>query len=346
MIKHSLNSNRAGFTLVEILVTSSLFTVIMLSSMALMERDANLSKSTLSLAALEDRSGQMLHKIEREMADALISSPTAILATALVPGTSSEAVVSSTLGFPEQGFLMLSRGTADFEIVSYDSLGPGIDRFSGLTRGLACTPPATHDINMEIVWAGLAEPIADQTAPPASSFDGIALEEGTGVFFRGAGAGISFRVPVDPAGGTSYLSGEDIQWGSSVANVPILSGWNAIEFVPTSSFTEASTGDDINKDGDVLDTFDIGQLRRRSWDTNNPGGTMDDLGLGPSAILQEQCQWGSDLDNDGFEDPIFLWNEETRTLHIRLFLVGRSVKDLPIVRRVESVLFLRNENAL
>jgi len=346
MIKHSNNSNRAGFTLVEILVTGSLFTVIMLSSMALMERDATLSESTLSLAALEDRSGQMLHKIEREMADALISAPTAVLATPLLPSTTSEAIVSSTLGFPEQGFLMLSRGTADYEIASYDSLGPGIDRFSALTRGLACTDDSSHSINMEIVWAGLAEAIADQTTPPASSFDGIALEEGTGVFFRGSGTGISFRVPVDPAGGTNYLSGEDIQWGSVVGNVPLLSGWSSIEFVPNTTFDETTTGDDINNDGDTLDSFDVGQLRRKSWDTNNPGGIVDDLGLGPTAILQERCSWGSDLDNDGFEDPIFLWNEQTRTLHIRLFLIGRSVRDLPIVRRVESVLFLRNENAL
>jgi hypothetical protein len=199
---------------------------------------------------------------------------------------------------------------------------------------------------MEILWAGLAEPIAEQFAPPAESFDGIALEEGVGVFFRGAGAGVSYRVPVDPAGGTDYLNGEDIQWGSVVGGVPLLSGWSAIEYVPVTSFTEAETGDDVNNDGDTLDTFDVGQLRRRVWDTNAPGGPVDDLGLGPTAILQEQCNWGSDLDGDGFEDPMFLWNESARTLHIRLFLVGRSVKDIPIVRRVDSVIFLRNENGL
>ena len=338
--------SRAGFTLIELMVTTTLFSVIMLSSMALMERDADLSQSTLSLAALEDRSGQMLHSIEREMADALISTPTAILATGLTPTTTNEAVVSSTLGFPEQGFLMLSRGTAEFEVAQYDSLGPGLDRFSNLIRAQACTTSTSHDINMEIVWAGLAEPIDEQTAPPASAFDGIAFEEGVGVFFRGAGTGISFRVPIDPTGGTNFLSGEDIQWGATIAGNQTLTGWSAIEFVPTSTFNEADTGDDINNDGDFVDSFDIGQLRRRSWDTANPGGIVEDLGLGPSAILQESCNWGSDLDNDGFEDPIFLWNSETRTLHTRLFLIGRSVKDLPIVRRVESVLFLRNENAL
>ena len=65
MKQYANKTTRAGFTMVEILVTGTLFTVIMLSSMALMERDAHLSESTLSLAALEDRSGQMLHRIDR-----------------------------------------------------------------------------------------------------------------------------------------------------------------------------------------------------------------------------------------------------------------------------------------
>ena len=50
--------------------------------------------------------------------------------------------------------------------------------------------------------------------------------------------------------------------------------------------------------------------------------------------------------SDGFEDPIFLWDEDARTLHLRLFIVGRTERDIPIVRRIESVMFLRNENFL
>lgn len=331
------------------MVTSALFSVVLLSSMALMERDLTLSQSTLTLSALEDRTQLMLHSIEREMADALIASPTAFVTSPLASATTSSLVVDSTRGFPEQGVLMLSRGQADFEIVSYDSLGAGTssnDTFETLTRGIACTSGADHPINMQIVWAGLAEPISNQINPTASEFDGIAEEEGVGVFYRGAGAGISFRTPIDPTGGTNYLSGEDIQWGATVANNQILSGWSSIDFIPVNSFAESETGDDINQDGDLLDVFDIGKLRRRSWDTDTPGGDVDDLGLGPTAILQEQCNWGSDLDGDGFNDPLFLWDADSRILHVRLFLIGRSTKNVPIVRKVESVVFLRNRNGL
>jgi hypothetical protein len=344
MLQHK--SSRSGYSIIELVVATTLFVIVMGSSMALMERDAHLSRSTLTMTAIEDQSTQMLYRIERELADSLVESPTAILTTPFAAGETATLTVDSTLGFPESGALLLSRDTGATEVVRYAGIGAGQTSFVGLTRGLACTNDTTHPIGMELLWTGLAESIVNQVAPPASAFDGIALEQGVGLFYRGAGTGVSYRVPIDPAGGTDYLNGEDIQWGATFRGNPILSGWMAIEYVPIRSFTEAETGDDVNGDGDTNDTFDVGQLRRRIWDTANPGGAVDDLGLGPSAILQEQCNWGGDLDGDGFNDPMFLWDEPSRTLHVRLFLVGRSVRDLPIVRRVESVMFLRNENGL
>jgi hypothetical protein len=339
---------RSGFSIVELIVATTLFVVVMASSLALMERDAHLSRSTLAISAIEDQANQMLHRIERELADALVDTPTAIVTNQLAAGSTTMLRVDSTLGFPEAGRLLLSRDSASAEIVSYTSLGAGQTSFDGLSRGLACTLDTTHPIGMELLWVGLAETISDQTAPPAAAFDGLALEQGAGTFFRGEGAGVSFRVPVDPTGATppNYLDGEDIRWGAVVGGVPTLDGWIAIEFVPATTFAEADTGDDVNEDGDTNDVFDIGQLRRRVWDTSVPGGPVDDLGLGPTAVLQERCNWGGDLDGDGFDDPIFLWNQSTRTLHVRLFVVGRTVRDLPIVRRIESVMFLRNENGL
>ncbi len=335
-----------GYSLVELTVAMSLFVVVMVSSIALMERDANLSRSTLSITAVEDQSTQMLYRIERELAESLIDSPRAILTTPLNPGDTAQILVGGTLGFPEFGQLLLSRGLPEEEIVAYAGLDASGSAFNGLTRGGGCTPDGAHAINMEILWIGFAEPIVDQVAPPATSFDGRANEEGVTVFYRGRGAGISYRIPVDPTGGTNVLNGEDILWGAVVGGVSRITGWAAIEFVPSQTVSEADTGDDINQDGDAVDVFDIGQLRRRVWDTAVPGGIVDDLGLGPTAILQERCNWGSDLDADGFEDPIFFWDPNSRQLHIRLFVIGRGVSDLPIVRFVESVLFLRNENAL
>lgn len=337
---------RSGYSIIELVVATTLFAVVLLSSMALMERDAHLSRSTLSITAVEDQSTQMLYRIERELAVGLIDTPRAVLTSQLDAVETGQIAVASTLGFPPSGSLLLSRGQPNEEVVSYSGLGAGGSSFATLVRGEACTQPQTHSINMEILWLGLAEPIADQAAPPASSFDGVANEEGTGVFFRGRGAGISYRVPVDPTGGTNYLDGEDIQWGATVGAASMTSGWVCIEFVPRTTVSEAETGDDINGDGDAVDVFDVGQLRRRIWDTSNPGGPVEDLGLGPTAIFQERCNWGGDLDGDGFDDPLFLWDPARRQLHVRLFLIGRGVKDMPITRRVESVMFLRNENGL
>ena len=101
---------------------------------------------------------------------------------------------------------------------------------------------------------------------------------------------------------------------------------------------------DVNQDGDRVDVFDVGQLRRVNWDVTNPN-LNDDVGLGPSAVLQERCNWGGDLDSDGSDDPLFLWNPDTNELHVRIFILGLTKSGLPIVRRVESVLYLRNEAA-
>jgi hypothetical protein len=95
----------------------------------------------------------------------------------------------------------------------------------------------------------------------------------------------------------------------------------------------------------TVDVFEIGQLRRLIWDTSDPS-RVEELGLGPSNVIQERCNHGGDLDGDGFADPLFLWNAETNLLHVRLFLLGASRRDMPIVRKVESVLFLRNEPEL
>ena len=83
-----------------------------------------------------------------------------------------------------------------------------------------------------------------------------------------------------------------------------------------------------------------------AWETCSPelspNKAASELGMGPSNILQERCEWGSDLNGDGFEDPIFLWDRGSRRLQISLFILGRTNADQPIVRQVQSVLFLRN----
>jgi len=346
-LRSPLRSPRSGSTLIETLIALTLFAVVMLSSVAMVESGRRFSGSTLQITNVEDLAQQMLFHMEHELATATGATPKFSLPLPLTAAEVTSVTVSSTLGFPPRGALLLDRGTAREERIEYTGL-TGSTQFTGLTRGAHCTAGVDHAGNdgTDHLWCGLAEPLTDQVAPGASDYDGIALEQGRQVYFRGDGTGFSYRVPVDPTGNHNPLNGHDLLFGAEVSGKgPITTGWMAIVYEPSGVYEEARTRDDINHDGDTDDVFDIGQLRRLAWDTADPA-QVDELGLGPTSVLQERCNQGGDLDGDGFADPIFLWDSETNLLHVRLFLLGAARDDMPVVRKVESVMFLRNEPEL
>jgi hypothetical protein len=339
-------SRRSGSTLIEILIAVTLFTVVLLSSMAMVESGRRFSRSTLEITTVEDLAQQMLFRMEHELANASGLEPQASLTANLGAGDTGSLQVTSTVGFPPRGTLVVERGTAQEERIAYASLAADRVTFQTLTRGEQCTGSFDHLDGKELLWNGLAEPLEDQVAPTADDYDGIALEEGVQTFFRGDGIGFAYRVPIDPGGGNNPLNGDDLFWGAVVPeNGATVEGRMAHYFEPKDVFDEAQFGDDLNKDGDRVDVYDVGQIRRAAWDTTDPT-RVEDLGLGPSHVIQERCNWGGDLDGDQFDDPIFLWDKDTNLLHVRLFLLGRSNEDQPVVRKVESLLFLRNEPEL
>jgi hypothetical protein len=330
-----------GLTLSEALVAASILAVVLLSSYALIQHDTQVSRSSLGIAVVESRAQAMLHGLERELADARGANPVAHLVQSASAAAVNHVEVDSTLGFPPSGLILLSRGGNQVERVRYS--GITADRFTGLERGAMGTGAHGHAQGVEALWCGLAEPIELQTNPPASLWDGRARIGGRTVFYRGDGAGFSYRTPTDPTGGTDYIEGAELRWGSTVRGAQLLDGWSAVVFEPKDVHDEAVGGQDLNRDGDRTDVYDVGQLRRRTWSTNAPDAPGDDLGLGPTCVLQERNRWGSDLDGDGFQDPLFLWDAERRELSIRLFLLGAGAEQQPIVRRVETVVFLRND---
>jgi hypothetical protein len=251
--------------------------------------------------------------------------------------------VDTTLGFPDSGLLLVDRGNGNVERLRYSGLETTHTFFLQLTRGEQCTSAANHAAGAGVMWAGLAEPIALQMNPPASTYDGRAKESIGPVYFRGDGCGFSYRLPTDPAGGTQFLAGSDVRWGAAVDGTPSASGWAALSFEARETYDERKTGHDINNDGDTNDVFDVGQIVKRTWDTSDPAAPVRTLGLGPTMVIQERCKWGRDLDGDGFDDPIFLWDAATHCLHVRLHVLGTTVGDVPITRTVESLIYLRNE---
>ena len=329
------------------MIVLGIFSVVFMSSLAMVESGRRFSSATIGISTAEELAQQTLFRIEHELANASGLELNAVVTRDLTSMDTASFRVDSTLGFPPRGRLLIERGTPREERLAYEGLLADQVTFVGLTRGMQCTAPATHLDNVEAMWAGLAEPLALQTNPPAADYDGIAREGGRPVFFRGDGTGFSYRIPIDPTGGRNYLNGEDLFWGAVIPGTgPTLTGYMALYFEPRTTCSEAETGDDMNGDGDAEDVFDVGHIRRLAWDAANPAGDVEDVGFGPMVILQEQCNWGGDLNGDGFDDPIFLWDKDTNLLHVRLFILGRAVKEMPIVREVESLMFLRNEPEL
>lgn len=343
MMRTHANTPTSGFTLVEVVVAGAILAGCLYAIVGMAFKENQSGQSTLNIGAAETRAQEMLYTLDRELVHARGASPHAVLTSALGSGDLASINVDSTLGFPNTGLLLIDRGQNNVERLRYASLDASQQRFVGLVRGEQCTQASGHSQGVDVMWGGLAEPILLQTNPAANLWDGRAKESTGPVYFRGDGSGFSYRVPTDPTGGTNYLDGSEVRWGATVDGAPSLTGWAALWFEPKTTYDEATSKHDLNGDGDMTDVFDVGQIRRRTWDTNAPGTPARELGLGPSVVIQERCNWGGDLDHDGFDDPIFLWDSETRRLHVRLHILGTNSANTPITRTVESTIFLRNE---
>lgn len=340
---HRAVNVRQGTTLIEFSIASSILALVVLATMQLVQRDADISQATLGIALAERQAQEMLRELESELAFARGELPRTTLSEMLSPSNSLNVRVNSTEGFPSQGVLIVDRGTASEERISYQRFGAGVPEFRFLDRGEQCTSAFTHAKDAGVMWAGLAQVLA----PGVEGFDGVALEPGGPAFFQGDGIGFSYRLPIAvqaPGDTPNYLNPTgQVVWGAELDGAAIPEGRIAIYFRPSLVVVEAELRQDLNRDGDLEDAYDVGQLRKRIWNAVDANQPARDIGIGPRTVLQERCDWGGDLDADGFDDPLFLWDANSKRLHVRLFLVGQSLEDSPVVRRVESLIFLRND---
>lgn len=336
-------SRRAGLTLTEIAIVSAVMVIVLFAGIAVVLRDTRLSNSTIAIGTAETHAQRMIRKLVTQLSPARGEVPQALLTIDLPAATVAAAAVDTTAGFPDQGILLVNRGSAGVERIAYGALDSASTSFATLTRGAQCTTDGSHAAGASVLWSGIAQVVDLAGTPPASAYDGRTTEPEGIAYFVGDGTGFSYRVPTDPAGGDDVLDDGDIRWGAVVNGAPTLTGWSALVYVPRSELTEAEAHADLNQDGDRTDTFEVGQIRARAWDTADSTVPVTDIGMGSAVILQERCRHGGDLDGDGFADPIFLWDPAQRRLHVRLFVIGRTGGELPAVRRVESMIFLRNE---
>lgn len=336
---------RAGFTLVEVCIAGLLLSVIVLGMTMALQMESRSMRVYAELTNAELRSQEMLDRLERMLSYAHGEAVEAFLTEDLAQGALMGLKLDSTTGFPDEGELILSAGTLDEEVVRYSTLSPLSSELDELERGVQCSDESSHAAGARVLWAPMARPIGNQTNPAPNLYDGISQELFGTFFYEGNGSGFSFRVPVDPTGSGTYVDEGQIRLGAMLQDGDDVAGWSAVYFAPTAKITEASRNVDINRDGDREDTFDLGSLRVRSWRTTDAAeGQTRDVGLCPPIILQEECAWGGDLDGDGFSDPIFLYDERTQRLRIRLHVLTGTVGQIGVVKRKELALLLRNSN--
>jgi len=328
--------------LVELTISLAVTSLILATVAISMSREARGLSEMANRDAEEQRVSEMLGRIENTLRFASGANPQAFLSGNLSAGQTAGMNVDTTLGFPAFGVLLLEPGTGAEERIAYDRINPVAQRFEELDRGAQCGSASLHPKNQIVRWAGMATPIENQLNPPPGTFDGLCLEPTGGVFFRGDGTGFSFRVPTDPGGGEDFLENGAVRWGATIDGQPTLDGWSALYYQEVGELLKAQAGADLNGDGDRIDIFDLGRIRMISWNAFAAGQEMTDVAMCPPIVLQERCNWGSDLDGDGFDDPLFMWEPETGCLHVRLFLAAGTVNGRQSVREIESILYLRN----
>jgi prepilin-type N-terminal cleavage/methylation domain-containing protein len=333
---------RAGFTLVEMMISLTIVSIILLATAASLQREAESISQLQKLSYSERMIQDLFTKIEQRVDFGQGINPTTTLAAGLSSGETTGLVVQEPLGFPYEGTIVIEPGTASEERVTYTSLAPNVSELAQLTRGVRGTGPTGHAANSLVLWEGISFPIEDQVAPAAGTFDGQTDDLRGQIFYRGDGVGFAYRRPVDPAGTGTFIDAGDIRWGATVGGADTSDGCACLVFSPIGVVTEAERNFDINNDGDLLDTFDLGGITDLAWNSVDPDLGTSSLELVSPILLQEQDNYGADLNGDGFNDPMFLWTPASGRLRIRMFALLGDVNDREIVKRFETVLYLRN----
>ena len=333
---------RQGLSLLEITIAAAILSVLMIAVTGQVHRESiHLSNLTTKFSA-ESGLRDTLAKVEDLLRFAQGVTPRATLTQELDGAENTRISIDGTEGFPPGGMAVIEPAAVDAETISYAELRESPAELRELVRGTPCAPATWHPAGSLVLWEGVAELTEDQVAPSADLFTGISREAGGNAFFRGRGTGFAFRIPVDPGGGNDFFDADGfLQWGAIVEGNVLTSGYSALYFEPTDRIDEAQALADLNRDGDQDDLFDLGRLRLCTWDAANPDQTLLDVVISRPNLLQDACDWVADVDGDGFEDPMFLWDPESGQLRVRLFALVQSGGSANVFRR-ETSLFLQN----
>ena len=337
---HRLRRPRAaGLSIVEVILAAAILIVILGSVLGTLMSQAGQVVEQAGTSHARGTLAGVLDRLEQELAYAQAGSPSAWLSVDLAPGDDTIAV-GATQAFPDQGVLVVGYGTLSEERVEYATNDAGASAFADVVRG---NPQHFHGEGASVVLArhGQALPLGPGGEDPPA-FDGIAAEIEGPTHFRGDGTVFVFRAPTAAGGGSDFMAGGELSLGATIRGQASVTGWSAFYFEPVAALVEANRGLDVNRDGDRADVFDLGRLRWRSWDGADPGAGASDVALSPAMVLQERGNWGADLDGDGFQDPLFLWNPDVASVHVRLTAVAGRTGGRTLLERKEMEVHLRN----
>jgi hypothetical protein len=324
------------------MIALTIVSIIMLATMASLQREATSIGELQRLSYSERLIQDLFTKIEQRLDFGQGMDPTTMLATGLSAAGTGGMVVQESLGFPFEGTVIVEPGTVSEERIEFNGLAPSVSELTALTRGVDGTSSTSHPSNSLVLWEGISYPIEEQLAPAAGTFDGTTDDIRGPVFFRGDGVGFAYRRPVDPAGTGTFIDSGDIRWGATVGGADSVDGCACLVFSPIAVVTEAQRNFDINADGDLDDTFDLGGISDLAWNAFDPALGTSSLELVSPILLQEQDNYGGDMDGDGLDDPMFLWTPDSGRLRIRLFALLGDINSREVVKRFETVLYLRN----
>jgi len=336
-------TDQSGFSILEVLISLSILSLVMSGFLYALNGEVSRMQGMVSTSYHGLTARNLLVRVKGELEYGRLITPEAFLAEDLGGGTTNGLRVNSTLGFPDQGRLLLGPGEAREERIGYERLSADGMELLDLERGQACTSGAGHARGSVARWAGTASFIENQSTPGASEFDGVSQELFGPRFYRGDGTGVVFQSSIASAPGESRFDGTDVRWGATVDAQAITGACSTLRFAPVATVTEADRDFDFNGDGDRSDSFELGSIHLRSWNPAVPGDVTD-TALCPPIVLQETCQPAADLDADGFQDPIFLIDPRTGWVRVRLFVLAGAIQQTPVVQRLEMALHVRNIN--
>ena len=298
---------QAGISSVQVLVSAAIFATVLMASVSYSMTLSNRFGKLRSAAASQSVATGVLAGIERALYQVEPAVPDGFLLADLNPGDAT-LTLDQVNGLPPRGALVV-RGASGTERVTYDQ----VDLVASVwTLSLTSSATSTHLAGSQVRLASLGTFDASVTALDTGHF-GQTMEL-TGVReFLGDGSAVVFR---------SRL--QDGTYGAVIDGVPVTGAWQMLAFESAGTTVEADVGRDLNFDGDQVDTFDTGRLRRFTWP---PHGTLvgaDSLAVSPTVVVQERGVWGGDLDGDGGDDPLFSFDPTTGVLRITLFTVVGS----------------------